>query len=276
MNYDVFISYSSKDKEIAFDVCNMLEAANLICWIAPRNVGGGKKYAREIFEAISQSSIVLFIFSSNSNISSHVESEIDTAFNSGKIIIPFRIDDSPMSPELSYYLNKRHYIDGIPNPESAFLQLKESIVRNIPRLQAEIIKENALDVISKDSGMTIEDLKRTISLEKRASDYESTLDTIDKKGLYSIRQNQDGEVLIAFNVRKGIPDMPKLIIDGKSDTVVLYRHKNSAVNLEKVEERAFAAIKGRDNVIVAELYEDEVIREYRVPVILIQDIEKLF
>lgn len=35
MKYDVFISYSSKDSGVAFDVCAMLEAAGLTCWIAP-------------------------------------------------------------------------------------------------------------------------------------------------------------------------------------------------------------------------------------------------
>ena len=48
MKYDVFISYSSKDSGVAFDVCAMLEAAGLTCWIAPRNVYGGKSYAREM------------------------------------------------------------------------------------------------------------------------------------------------------------------------------------------------------------------------------------
>ena len=134
MKYDVFISYSSKDSGVAFDVCAMLEAAGLTCWIAPRNVYGGKSYAREIIEAITESQIVLFIFSSYSNCSSHVESEIDIAFNQEKVIIPFRIEEVKMSPELTYYINKKHHIDGIPEPALSFDILKESVLNNIPRL----------------------------------------------------------------------------------------------------------------------------------------------
>ena len=67
MEHDIFISYSSKDRDTAFSICNMLENNNLLCWIAPRNVTGGKSYAREIIEAINKSTVVLFIFSDNSN-----------------------------------------------------------------------------------------------------------------------------------------------------------------------------------------------------------------
>ncbi len=35
MKYDVFISYSSKDSGVAFDVCAMLEAAGLLVGLLP-------------------------------------------------------------------------------------------------------------------------------------------------------------------------------------------------------------------------------------------------
>lgn len=163
MKYDVFISYSSKDSGVAFDVCAMLEAAGLTCWIAPRNVYGGKSYAREIIEAITESQIVLFIFSSYSNCSSHVESEIDIAFNQEKVIIPFRIEEVKMSPELTYYINKKHHIDGIPEPALSFDILKESVLNNIPRLQKELDKERAYKLLREDLGdFDIEFLKSVL------------------------------------------------------------------------------------------------------------------
>lgn len=62
MKYDVFISYSSKDNKIATNICTMLEASGITCWIAPRNIEGGKSYAREIIEAIGDSQLILFLF----------------------------------------------------------------------------------------------------------------------------------------------------------------------------------------------------------------------
>jgi TIR domain len=37
--HDVFIAYSSKDKSVADAICAGLEAGEIRCWIAPRDVG---------------------------------------------------------------------------------------------------------------------------------------------------------------------------------------------------------------------------------------------
>jgi len=37
MTHDVFISYASKDKQIAYAICAKLEGKKMRCWIAPRN-----------------------------------------------------------------------------------------------------------------------------------------------------------------------------------------------------------------------------------------------
>ena len=63
MKYDVFISHSSKDKAVADKLCEYLEQHDIKCWIAPRNVLGGMPYAREIFNGIDESQILLLIFS---------------------------------------------------------------------------------------------------------------------------------------------------------------------------------------------------------------------
>ena len=48
----VFISYSTHNKDIAFEACDYLEAAGIACWIAPRNVVAGANYAGQIVSAI--------------------------------------------------------------------------------------------------------------------------------------------------------------------------------------------------------------------------------
>ena len=40
--HNVFISYSTKDTDIAESACNALESAGIKCWIAPRDEIGGK------------------------------------------------------------------------------------------------------------------------------------------------------------------------------------------------------------------------------------------
>ena len=91
----IFISYSSKDQDIAYKICSLLEGENMTCWIAPRDVTGGKSYGREILEAISNAQVVLFIFSENSNRSRHVENEIDNAFGAIDAMLQKRYDLLP-------------------------------------------------------------------------------------------------------------------------------------------------------------------------------------
>ena len=43
----VFISYASADAAVAQNVCAALEAAGILCWIAPRDVKPGAQYAGE-------------------------------------------------------------------------------------------------------------------------------------------------------------------------------------------------------------------------------------
>ena len=53
--HDVFISYSSANKQTADAICHFFEANNMRCWYAPRDVRPSKDYRDEIMAAIKQS-----------------------------------------------------------------------------------------------------------------------------------------------------------------------------------------------------------------------------
>lgn len=272
MKYDVFISYSSKDSGVAFDVCAMLEAADLICWIAPRNVYGGKSYAREIIEAITESQVVLFIFSSYSNCSSHVESEIDIAFNQEKVIIPFRIEEVKMSPELTYYINKKHHIDGIPEPALSFDILKESVLKNIPRLQKELDKERAYKLLREELGdFDIEFLKSVLLNSRNNTADPGDINNEDnvEENEFNILQNAAGELCLLIRSKNGRPRKPCFICDNSSFTI-LFRNNSSAVFLEDINPAAVEALNKVNQMLVVELNNDEVVREYVVPIVLVE------
>ncbi|MHA1527217.1 MAG: TIR domain-containing protein, partial [Promethearchaeota archaeon] len=76
VRYDVFISYSSKDKDVADAVCHFLEQQGITCWIAPRDVSTGS-YASSIVEAIENSKLMVLIFTNNANFSKHVKRELE-------------------------------------------------------------------------------------------------------------------------------------------------------------------------------------------------------
>lgn len=236
----IFISYSSKDQDIAYKICSLLEGENMTCWIAPRDVTGGKSYGREILEAISNAQVVLFIFSENSNRSKHVENEIDNAFNAGKVIIPFKIDQTKISLELQYYLNKTHWIDGCPEPTNAIDNLKKAIRANL----------------------------KTESNDKPVGE------ETEKEGRYDMLQNAAGEILLIINYKQSNPENPRIVYDGE-DAALLYRSRESAVMLNNINEAARAPLSKVEEVLIVEVKDDDVAREYKVPVRHVKSLKHL-
>ncbi len=124
---EVFISHSSKERTRATDICNVLEKNGISCWIAPRNVIGGMPYAEEIVHAIKDCKIILLIASASINASEQIMNEIEIAVNNSKIILPFKIDEVEYNDSYKYYLNRKHWIEAVPNPKDFYSLLVEEI-----------------------------------------------------------------------------------------------------------------------------------------------------
>jgi len=116
MGHDVFISYSSGDKLIGDALCNALEAGGVRCWIAPRDIGPGDTWAETIVKAIQRSRIQIVVVSTRSIGSPQVVREVDRAVHYGSFIIPFRVDDAPLSEAMEYLLSTRHWLDALTPP----------------------------------------------------------------------------------------------------------------------------------------------------------------
>ena len=100
MAHDVFISYSSHDKQIADAICAALESEHIRCWIAPRDILPGTDYPKAIIEALNQSKLFVLVFSSNANRSKQVMREIERAASKELIFIPFRTEDVTPSKQI--------------------------------------------------------------------------------------------------------------------------------------------------------------------------------
>lgn len=137
--HDVFISYSSKERSAADEICATLESNGFACWIAPRNVRPGKPFASEIIKAINDCGVFLLVFSKNSNMSEHIASEVQNGFDSGKTIIPYRLDDCEMSDEMKYFLARKHWI--VTRPDDKKFPELISAVKTALGPKTEYIKE---------------------------------------------------------------------------------------------------------------------------------------
>jgi hypothetical protein len=116
MAHDVFVCHSSEDKTIANAACAKLESAGIRCWMAPRDPIAGIPYGRQLVDAITAARVVLLIFSGNANRSEHVLRELEVASDSGKIIVPFRIENVVPSGDLRYYITRVHWLDAMSPP----------------------------------------------------------------------------------------------------------------------------------------------------------------
>ena len=129
--YDIFISYSSKDSDIAFMLCEALENEGISCWIAPRDVEAGH-YAASIVEGIESSKLFVLLFSQNSNDSTPVLNELDMAMGNKLLIIPARIEEVLPSKAMKFYLMATHWFDVLePKTVKDFDKFIETIKKNL-------------------------------------------------------------------------------------------------------------------------------------------------
>ncbi len=149
MAHDVFISYSSKDRNVADAVCHALETAKIRCWYAPRDVSAGADWPAAIIHAITDCRAMVYVFTENSKMSEDVTREVQHAFRKGKTVIPFRLEQITATPSLEYYLERVHWLNAFPPPFESYLaalvahvraNLETPVARNEEEQRAESAK----------------------------------------------------------------------------------------------------------------------------------------
>jgi photosystem II stability/assembly factor-like uncharacterized protein len=122
MAHDVFVSYSSHNRVAANAVCAKLEANDVRCWIAPRDVTPGLEYGECIMDAIEQSRIMVLVFTADANKSPQVRKEVERAVNRDVVILPLRIEDVLPGRALEFFIGNVHWLDALTPPLEVHLQ----------------------------------------------------------------------------------------------------------------------------------------------------------
>lgn len=123
MSYQVFISHSSKNAEIATSMKAYLEARGIRCWKAPDDIQPGEVFADAIWRGISECPIMVLIFSKDASESGFVLSEINIATDQKMHVIPFRIEDIQLSGAMAFYLSTKQWVEALVNTEKGFADL---------------------------------------------------------------------------------------------------------------------------------------------------------
>lgn len=110
-NY-VFISYSRKNEALVKKIVSEIEEAGQHVFIDYRDIPPGKVFAAEIVNAIENSTCCVLMLSDESNNSSMVLNEVNSATNHDKMIIPL-ILDSAVTPSkaMEFYIGKNNWIE---------------------------------------------------------------------------------------------------------------------------------------------------------------------
>lgn len=116
MTTEVFISYSSANKEIADAVCNALEARGISCWIAPRNILPGSDWSASIIGALNECRLFVLVLTEQSNRSPQVKREVERVVHKDVPIIAFRVENVELTPSLEYFISASHWLDATVRP----------------------------------------------------------------------------------------------------------------------------------------------------------------
>lgn len=129
----VFISYSSKDFQIASSTQNFLESQGINCWMAPGSIRPGEQWADAIARVIPESSMMILLWTNESMRSRQVINELTLADRSGVLVIPFRLENIEPEGAFKYYLYKTHWLDAVDNAWQSKLQLlADRVKHNLP------------------------------------------------------------------------------------------------------------------------------------------------
>ena len=134
MNFDIFISCSSKDKAAADAACAALEADGMRCWIAPRDVLPGSDWSSFIIEAIDHCRVMVLIFSGSANELTQIRNEVVQAVNKGVPLVPMRIENVEPTKSLAYFMGAVHWLDATTPPTEQHLRRLSNAVKTLLRM----------------------------------------------------------------------------------------------------------------------------------------------
>jgi hypothetical protein len=136
MRGGVFVCHAAEDAGTAQRVVATLEAANVPCWIAPRDIRPGQNWPEAILDGIAAAPAMVLVFSTAANNSKHVARELGAADERGLPIVPVRLEHVEPSPKLLYFISQAQWLEagevGAQQWESPLVQAVRDAVQQTP------------------------------------------------------------------------------------------------------------------------------------------------
>lgn len=124
----VFISHSSSDNDKAEEVYQKLTKHGIETWLDLESIPAGASYPDEIVRGLEWCNHLLLIHSKNVSGSDNILKELEIAHRDHKTIIPFLIDDSPISGGFRYFLTTNQWVDASKQKDEAYDKLLTALL----------------------------------------------------------------------------------------------------------------------------------------------------
>ncbi len=104
----VFISHSSRDRDLASEIVSILSNLGIESWIAPGSIAPGEDWTDSILQAITDAGALLLLGTDSSFSSGQVRREIERAADKGIPILALLSDESAFPSWLRYYIQEEN------------------------------------------------------------------------------------------------------------------------------------------------------------------------
>jgi hypothetical protein len=122
MKHDIFVSYRRTDREFAAALVRRLEMRGLQVWY-DADIEGGADWREVIVDALTNSGMLVILFSEDCNSSKQLKKELAVADALDKPVVPILIEDAQPKGAYLYELADRNWIQAWPDAMSRLDEL---------------------------------------------------------------------------------------------------------------------------------------------------------
>lgn len=251
-----FISYCTKNTDLAEKLQKELDGANISTWMAPKSIKEGEDYSNVIVKAVRDCSCFVLVLTQESQNSFYVQRELDRAVYYGKPIIALQHGNFNLNNSFQFYLCVTQ-IAPVSNPSVDYLNC-------CARVKSIIQKGGSSSEVNDNYIEKIERLKKHPSEAKDDYEFYMLLSLYEESGEWS------NAITYAYNsLLKKYPENLELHVDRAVCYLKLRKFK------EALEDVKFAWNKDPEGIGYKTLY-DKILEESPLHFKIIHDKFKFF
>lgn len=206
----VFISYSTKNQEIANQINQTLKRSGFKTWFAQESINAGQNYAKDIVKAIQSAQCLILLYSNDVDDSVHVQKELDLALKYKKKIYPLRIENIEPKEAMEYFLSGAQYIDifnDFRNDLDKFIEylrtelgIKEDFTKkldekNIKLFAVQHFKAMGYKILSTNQTIWENSYEVSNALKNDSSSKDDILEYLSKNCFYATNENNKNLII---------------------------------------------------------------------------------